>query len=335
MTHDQHNSESEQSDAIEALVRESLEQQAKAIDYRRLAERIFATQSRSDAVPRSVAVAIRQSETRQSEKWSNPTIKRIWSRSALVIATSAAIMFAFILGRWDSSAHANATSLVRAARSVHALAVERCYVVTVEKPSGGVGKSYLPLFNDVRIWTQGNRFWVEAKRNERQWAWGRNADGAVWLTLGSHLALQIEADEIGGGLQNICDLYSLELESLLENFQNRWSLTSESSSDTTHTITARPIRQANHRATEAVIEVDRETKAVRQLSLVRNEGTPNESRVTFTLVDSRSPDESKYEPAGHLDEPYRILTNQYLPEKRLEFLMSWFGGASENWIKEK
>lgn len=330
MTHDQYNSESEQPDAIEALVTESLEQQAKAVECSRLAERIFATHSQSDAIPRAVAVAKHQSET-----WSNLTFNRIWSRSALVIATSAAIMFAFVLGRWDSSAHASATSLVRAARSVHALAVERCYVVSVEKPASNVGKSFLPILSDVRIWTQGNRFWVEAKRKERQWAWGRNADGAVWLTSGSHLALQIEANEIGGALQNICDLYSLEFESLLENFQNRWSLTSESTSDTTHTITARPNRQGNHRATEAVIEVDRETKAVRRLSLVRNEGTPNESRVIFTLVDSRSPDESKYEPAGHLEDPFRILTSRYLPEKRLEFLTSWFGSGSDNWIKEK
>lgn len=330
MIPDEHPSELESPNAIDGFVRRSLEQKADAIDCRPLADRIFKSHHRSEALPSPLEIARREIGPASLQK-SN----RFWSGSAFVLTTSAAILIAFVLGRWDTAAHASATSLVRAARSVHALAVERCYVVTVEKPSDGGNKSFLLPWNDVRIWTQGNRFWVEAKRNDRHWAWGRNAEGAVWLTLGNHRGLQVEADEIGGALQNICDLYSLELESLLDSFQNRWSLTSESNSETTHTITARPTRQTSHRPTEAVIEVDRETKAVRRLSLVHNEGTLNESRVTFTLVDSRSPDESKYEPRGHLEEPYRILTRQFSPEKRLEFLTSWFGSGAENWIKEK
>jgi hypothetical protein len=252
----------------------------------------------------------------------------------LAIAASTMILVAFALGRWESKAQASASSLVQAARSVHSLAVERCYAVAIENLSGAnAAKGFFPFLKDVRIWTQGDRFWVEAKRNERAWVWGRNAEGSVWMTLGEHRALQIQAEEIGTPLLQICDLYSLELDSLLASFQDRWTLTNHASNELTYTITARPSRNSVRRIGEAILEIDRETKVVRQLSLVRDAGTISSSRVTFTLIDSRPPQESNYEPTGHLTEPYQILTSQHLSAKRTELLNAWFGSSADHWIK--
>jgi len=327
---------------IDSLVGKVIQKQGSTLDVAHLARRIQVTYQASPArmidptregpsIHRDALRPTTLASQRDQSSGSQPN-RRIWTRSMLAMAASIAVLMAFAIGRWETSAHASAASLVRAARSVHSLAVERCYVVTVENAPEANEKNFLPFLKDVRIWTNGDRFWVEAKRNERHWVWGRNAEGAVWMTLGDRRALQIEADEIGPPLQHLCDLYSLELESLLTSFQDRWSLTHQSSTELTHTITARPNRNAN-RTTEAVLEVDRETKAIRRLTLQKNAGSQSESRVVFTLVDSRTQDESKYEPAGHLAPHHQILTREHFAEKRVESLRAWFGSGADRWIK--
>jgi len=57
--------------------------------------------------------------------------------------------------------------------------------------------------------------------------------------------------------------------------------------------------------------------------------------MTFTLVESRLADESQYQAAGHLDEPYRILTRDALSDQRRELLNNWFGPLADRWIKSK
>ena len=54
---------------------------------------------------------------------------------------------------------------------------------------------------------------------------------------------------------------------------------------------------------------------------------------TFSLVDARSPDESKYHPEGHLKEPFGILTSGVSVERRREVLVAWFGPTAEKWIQ--
>jgi len=51
------------------------------------------------------------------------------------------------------------------------------------------------------------------------YGWG-GADGTIWLTLGPQRAMRIEPDEIGPSLQSLSNVFSLELESLL-NLERR------------------------------------------------------------------------------------------------------------------
>jgi hypothetical protein len=188
---------------------------------------------------------------------------------------------------------------------------------------------------DIRLWTQGDRFWVEVDRGEHRWAWGRNADGAVWTTLGPRRAVQIEPDELGRPLQYMTDLYALELESLLQTILHRYRLEHTYSTTTTHVITARPRGQRERWIREAVIEVDKETKAVRRLVLHRQLPERGTSVLTFTLVDARTPDESKYHPEGQLTEPFRIMASDVSVERRRELLVARFGPAAERWIESE
>ena len=99
-------------------------------------------------------------------------------------------------------------------------------------------------------------------------------------------------------------------------------------------FTARPDKRNSGYIREAVIEVDKETKVVKRLELQRSFRWRSDSRITFTLVDARTPDESRYEPTGHLDEQYRILARNLHPDKRRDVLTSWFGPNAARWIVE-
>ena len=257
--------------------------------------------------------------------------RRLW-QSLGGLAVVAALLAAFLVGRWENSALASAASVVQAAMETHAEPVERVYIVQTERSATGAAGFHPP--RDVRVATQGDRFYVEMNRGERRWFWGLDANGAIWLTLGPRRAIVVDSDECGVPLQYLSNLYTLNLESLLQNFLKHCTLTHEEGPGATHSITATPKRRWHGGwLRKATIEVDRETKAVRRLVIERDIPQHGTSTVTFTLVDSRTPDESKYRPEGHLIEPFRLLTRETQPDKRRELLTNWFGPAAERWIK--
>lgn len=257
--------------------------------------------------------------------------RRLW-QSLGGVAIVAALLVAFLVGRWENSALASAATVVRAAMETHAEPVERVYIVQTERSTTGDAGFNPP--SDVRVATQGDRFYVEMNRGERRWFWGLDANGAIWLTLGPRRAIVVDQDECGVPLQYISNLYTLNLESLLQNFLKHCTLTHEEGPGATHSITATPKRRWHGGwLRQATIEVDRETKAVRRLVIERDIPQHGTSTVTFTLVDSRTPDESKYRPEGHLSEPFRLLTRETQPDKRRELMTNWFGPAAERWIK--
>ena len=309
-------------DPIDDLVRHYMENQAERERCEPLMERVLQTMEGMDA------------DESPSHLVLTPTLprhRRFWTRSLWFAATAATVLLAFVVGRWGQPAHAAASVLVRAALATHAGPVERCYTVTVGREAKSEDEQV--SLRDVLIWTQGDRFWVDV-RGQRAWKWGRSRSGAIWIVLRRHRGLEIEGDEIGPPLQHIADLYSLRLETLLENVLNHFELEHSNNDRFTHVITARPRGPASGYIREAVIELDKETKAVKRLEMQRSLPRRGDSRITFTLVDARTPDDSKYEPAGHLDEPFRILTRDLRPDKRRDILTSWFGPHAARWLVE-
>ena len=239
-------------------------------------------------------------------------------------------MLAFWLGQNDSLSRVSAAEVVRGAQETHAGLVERCYTVVVQRDDPNLPE-YSP--RDVRVWTQGDRFWVEMNRLNGRWAWGREAQGSVWLALGPRRAVRIEAEEMGDTLRAICDLYSLELETLLSDALRHCRLEWTESDALTHVIIARPRGWVRGGLQQAVLEVDKETKAIRRLVIERRFPQRGASTVTFTLVEARTPDESKYQAEGHLTAPFRVFTRDSNPERRSEALATWFGGPVDRWIQ--
>lgn len=248
----------------------------------------------------------------------------------LVMAASLLILAWFVTSSSNREAFASATQIVEAAMHTHAAPIERVYIVDVKR--GEANNSRFEFPRDVRVATQGDRFWVQM-RGFRDWAWGRNDQGAIWMTLGPKRAVVVNPQEMGAPLRHIGDLCTLNLETLLKNFLKHCRLEmSDGPADST-IIVATPHKQWSSRPLQrATIEVDRETKAIRKL-VIEREFERSSSIATFTLVDSRLADESRYGPEGHLVEPYRIFSAETNAPRRRELINSWFGAISEQWMQ--
>ena len=259
-----------------------------------------------------------------------PTRRWPWMSGWLMLAASLLFVVSFFTLKGNREAYAKATQIVRAAMHTHAAPIERIYVVDVKR-----GETNDPRFEfprNVRVATQGDRFWVQM-RGYREWAWGRNEQGAIWMTLGPQRAVVVNPNEMGIPLRYIGDLYTLNLETLLQTFLKHCRLEmSDGPADST-IIVATPRRQWSNRPLQrATIEVDRETKAIRKL-VIEREFEHASSISTFTLVDSRLADDSLYGHEGHLSEPYRIFSNETSATRRRELVTNWFGPTSDQWMK--
>ena len=163
--------------------------------------------------------------------WIARVPRRIWKPAGWFGAAVCVLVAALLIGRWQSTASASPPSLVRAAIETHREPVERVYLVQVEPNRLSAPGATPP--RDVRIATQGDRFWLEMTRGDVRWVWGRDPDNAIWLTVGSKWAIRIEPDEVGPSLQSVSDVYSLELETLLHNVLKNCRL-KRSSADRDH-----------------------------------------------------------------------------------------------------
>jgi hypothetical protein len=153
------------------------------------------------------------------------------------------------------------------------------------------------------------------------------------MTLGPKRAVVVNPNEIGAPLRYIGDLYTLNLETLLNSFLQYCHLEMSDGPGDSTIIVATPRRQWGSRPLQrATIEVDRETKAIRKL-VIEREFERLSSVSTFTLVESRLADESLYGPEGHLTEPSRIFSSETDASRRRELITNWFGPTSEQWMQ--
>jgi hypothetical protein len=242
------------------------------------------------------------------------------------------LLVVIVAGRTEKEAFADATQIVQAAVHAHAEPVERVYAVNVERDDSSAVPSALP--NDVRVSTLGNRFWVEIRSPRGHLCFGRGEDGEIWVALGRWRGMRIEPDEVGPMLQDIADLYSLNLESLLQGVLEGHEFERPVTEGTTRVIKATPKSSNRGWVRDVTIEVDQETKAVRRLVVQRLAPRGGSATVTFTLVDARLPDESQYRLEGHVSESDRVLTRDSRPDRRRVLLENWIGPLAKGWIVE-
>lgn len=258
--------------------------------------------------------------------------QRYWLRTMggmIAAASVAALLFGWVF-RAEQTVFAGADRIVKAAMVTHSEPIERVYVVQLERGVDPLQRTDLP--RDVQVSTQGDRFWV-SMNGKRKWAWGRSPEGAVWITLGPDRAVIVGREEIGRPLQYIGDLYTLNLETMLKGFLKYCRLERTETPLGADIITATPRPLWSGRPLKrATIEVDRESKAIRKLTLERQFVDQEPCVITFTLVESRLADDAAYGPHGHLTEPHRIYTQSSDIRDRHQMVLSWFGPVAERWM---
>jgi hypothetical protein len=244
----------------------------------------------------------------------------------------------------DRTALASGTLVVREARQAHAMPVDRCYLVEVRRESSMAAEvsPASPQVRLTRLWTRGDRFWVESVRPEQRWSWGRDEENRFWIAFGPHTAVRLEASEIPFGLNIYCDLHSLNVENLLSDLLNRFDVSREPADSNVDPSTIRihatarapaPSKSPDPVIRSVDLEIDAETRVARRMVVHRvAQGKPF-ATVTYTLSETDSLDPDDYLLEGHLQEPFEIYTRDHLPQRRKELLARWFGPRSQRWFR--
>jgi hypothetical protein len=262
---------------IDALVRNHLEREAAAVDARAVLARVRAKLT----APRN-------------------RLRRVLRVGAgLLTATAAVVAVVVLWGNAPQAAQATAAELVQAAQQVHAAAVDRCYDIRTEwDPAFPRRGPFQSLARESRVWTRGDRFWLESTTDGKPWAWGRDGGGRVWVAFNRQTGLLFEADEVGIPMAEACDLFSMKLASTLGELLTDYDLGRESDGPGSPVRVTAVLRggPANPRPQALTVEIDPRTKEVRRLRIRRPAVT-----VTFTLTATDALPEDRYDLAGHLD----------------------------------
>ena len=201
---------------IERLVRARLDRDAETIDPRPLFGKI--QQSLGSPGLERVTEIRRRHGIRTVWKWAGAA------------AAAAAVITAVVAFLYERTALARGETVVREARQAHHLPIDRCYLVEIRRESSLVAElsPAIPQVRQTRLWTRGDRFWVESARTDQRWAWGRDEASRFWIAFGPHTAVRLDADEVPFWLNVYCDLHSLNFDKWLSDVLNRFELTRES-----------------------------------------------------------------------------------------------------------
>lgn len=300
---------------IERLVRAALDREAERVDPRPLFDRILA-ETRGTPVLR-------------------PARRRLvsWRVAGLAASILAIVAVCSPIVRQDRRVLAKSDAVVREARRAALMPIDRCYLVEVRRESSLAAEvaPNLPQVRQTRLWTRGDRFWVESVRPDQRWAWGRDEANRFWIAFGPHQAVRYEADEVPQWLAIYCDLHSLNVERWLTDVLDRFDLDREETADAADPSTIRIKAKARDAVPlgpsvlSAELEVDAETRVMRRLVVRRAwDGNPL-ATVSYSLAETDALDPSKYQVEGHLSDPADIFTRDHEPLRRKELMARWAG----------
>lgn len=282
---------------VDELIRSYLNDLERQVEPRRLAERIEEEAGR--AAP-----------SRRRRWWA-------WGLTGMAAAIVAALLLTV------GGVQAGPDKLLREARQTHATGLDRCYRIQVEL--GPAEPRLRPLDSyESRLWTRGDRFWIESQATGRQVAWGRDDTGRVWFALSPREGIRFDPGEVGEKLELACKLRELRPEHLLDQLLADFTLRREPSEKGSYLIQARP-KQDHPFLREAVLEVDADSRVLKRVVLTRTYRGSQAATVTFTLLETRPQADDRYVLEGHLESEAAIYSQAHRPWMRRALLAQFIG----------
>jgi hypothetical protein len=306
-----------QDDDLDRLVADHLARQAGRLDVSPLLQRIRTTVKQTPPTP------VREGRWRRVVGWMLPT------------AVAAAVAAILVFPPHAEPLRASPQELLQEAQKTHHLPLDRCYLVEFQRTDEGVDENpFASQFRTTRLWTRGDRFWIESTNPRARWAWGRDEDGTIWLTPGPRRGVRIDPEEAPRWLIHSCDISELRPEHLIGEILRDFDLVREDG-PTPATQVIRATRKLGrwHPLRSAILELDTETKALRRVVLDRT-GPMRSVTTTYTLVETQTQADDRYRLEGHLVAPYEIYTADYKPHLRQPILGIVFGPKAD-WFKLK
>jgi len=270
---------------IDAVVRAQLDAEASRVDAAKLRDRVLA-QLDADATPR-------------------PSSGRRLAFLALVALAASLLVGVFLVGP-SREAMATPAQVVESARTAYQGDADRCYSQTVQLPQNLPAPLSL-LFDGgraVTLTTRGDRFVAEPGFGGKG-AWGRDKSGRVWIAPTREAAARCEESELPPSIRDAVKIRGLEIGSLLDEVLRDFDLswTEPPARDAAiRSVTAqrrKPPRPGQ--ITSAELVVDKDTKLIHSLLLRREMLVGGVATLTFKLVGTATPDESRYTAEGHID----------------------------------
>jgi hypothetical protein len=276
-------------DPIERAVREHLDREAAGVDAGAILARI-----------RPTVVPSRRSWLR-------------WTAGFAGGALAAGVAGVLLMNPAQPPQLAAAEQVVSEAKDAHAIAGDRLYKLVTENEIPVLRRLQIPpLAKTYRIWTRGERFWIETAGDGPQYAAGQDSAGRIWFVLSRKRGLIFDEGEVGEPLTRLCDLVSLRAVQTLGEVLEHFSLWRKDSGLPGEPIrieaTIRPhVLNRNPRFREISIELDPSTKLIQKATFRRQlDGEPAGS-LAFELLDTAPQPDSVYELRGHLDSDAEIL----------------------------
>jgi hypothetical protein len=276
-------------DPIERVVREHLDREAAGVDAGAILARV-----------RPVVEPSRRSWLR-------------WTAGAAGGALAAGIAGVLFLNPEQPPQLAAAEQLVREAKTAHADAADRLYQLVTENEIPVLRRLQIPpLAKTYRVWTRGERFWIETVGDGPHYAAGQDSQSRIWFALSRQRGLLFEPGEVGEPLARICDFVSLRavqtLGEILEGFTMLRKDAGQPGESIRIEANIRPnFLNRNPRFRRIVLELDPTSKLIQSASFQRQvDGEPAAS-LTFTLLDAAPQPDTVYELRHHLDVDAEIL----------------------------
>jgi hypothetical protein len=205
---------------------------------------------------------------------------------------------------------ASPAELVQKTLAEYRTAIDRCYAIKVETEGRPLRKR-LPgraVPADSKLWVRGNSFVQFFDSSGDQLVWGRDAQGAVWFTLSGKSAAIFEANEIPEVLQDVCDLRTLDVTTLLESLLRDYDLKYTDREDSNRTILASPRSDvSNSKYGTVEIEIDTRSGLIRRVSLERLRAKRVLAVISFSLEEIQNREDSFYEVRTHLQPNAGVL----------------------------